>query len=414
MSIYKRFLAIVLIAFLIPLQSLAQKKQINQARDILKEAKEPQKAEELMRGLLADSIHRPNLRLWTLLVNSMVMQYEQANEKLYLKQELDTAAFFRTTKSLFADMQGMDTIDARPDKKGRIAPKYRERHATYLNAIRPNLNTGGVFFMRKQDYRQALTYFDQYLDCAQQPLFTSFDYEHTDRDIPAVANRAMSCAYYLKDADLMLKYLPMARLDSTDLDHVYLYQSEACKLKGDTVQYVAALQQGFARNPANPYFFPRLVEYYERAGQLDSAMWVVEWAIQADSANVLSRYAKSTLLLNMGRYEECIQTCKELLAENDSLSDVYYNLGLSYFNQAIHKEKQLMLNHAKRSVRQNEKRQIANLYAQSLPYLLRYRNDAPDEVEKWSSPLYTIYFNLNMGKEFDEIDKLRNEYRKKQ
>ena len=118
MSIYKRFYAIALIAFLIPLQSLAQKKQINQARDILKEAKEPQKAEELMRGLLADSTYRPNLRLWSLLVNSMVMQYEQANEKLYLKQELDTAAFFRTAKSLFIDMQGMDSLDARPDKKG--------------------------------------------------------------------------------------------------------------------------------------------------------------------------------------------------------------------------------------------------------------------------------------------------------
>jgi hypothetical protein len=33
-------------------------------------------------------------------------------------------------------------------------------------------------------------------------------------------------------------------------------------------------------------------------------------------------------------------------------------------------------------------------------------------MRKWSAPLYTIYFNLNMGKEFDEIDKLRNEHRK--
>ena len=30
----------------------------------------------------------------------------------------------------------------------------------------------------------------------------------------------------------------------------------------------------------------------------------------------------------------------------------------------------------------------------------------------WSGPLYTIYLNLNMGNEFEEIEKIRDEYRK--
>ena len=32
--------------------------------------------------------------------------------------------------------------------------------------------------------------------------------------------------------------------------------------------------------------------------------------------------------------------------------------------------------------------------------------------DQWALPLYTIYLNLNMGKEFDEIDKLLNQKRK--
>ena len=32
----------------------------------------------------------------------------------------------------------------------------------------------------------------------------------------------------------------------------------------------------------------------------------------------------------------------------------------------------------------------------------------PESKEKWLSPLYTIYLNLNMGKEFDAIDKIKN------
>ena len=35
-----------------------------------------------------------------------------------------------------------------------------------------------------------------------------------------------------------------------------------------------------------------------------------------------------------------------------------------------------------------------------------YRKLAPNEKAKWGVPLYTIYLNLNMGREFEEIDKL--------
>ena len=39
----------------------------------------------------------------------------------------------------------------------------------------------------------------------------------------------------------------------------------------------------------------------------------------------------------------------------------------------------------------------------------KYRELEPTVKSKWLAPLYTIYLNLNMGKEFDEIDKIRKE-----
>ena len=39
----------------------------------------------------------------------------------------------------------------------------------------------------------------------------------------------------------------------------------------------------------------------------------------------------------------------------------------------------------------------------------KYRTLVPEAKSKWLAPLYTIYLNLNMGKEFDEIDKIRKE-----
>lgn len=57
--------------------------------------------------------------------------------------------------------------------------------------------------------------------------------------------------------------------------------------------------------------------------------------------------------------------------------------------------------------------EINALYKQALPYLEKYRKLEPNEVGKWSLPLYTIYLNLNMGNEFDEIDKVMNNNRNK-
>ena len=56
--------------------------------------------------------------------------------------------------------------------------------------------------------------------------------------------------------------------------------------------------------------------------------------------------------------------------------------------------------------RHREKRQeITRLYKEALPYLERYRALAPDQRNRWLQPLYTIYLKLNMGEEFDEINK---------
>ena len=45
-------------------------------------------------------------------------------------------------------------------------------------------------------------------------------------------------------------------------------------------------------------------------------------------------------------------------------------------------------------------------YQKALPYVEKYRQLVPDEKEKWGPVLYRIYLNLNMGKQFDEIDRL--------
>ena len=83
-----------------------------------------------------------------------------------------------------------------------------------------------------------------------------------------------------------------------------------------------------------------------------------------------------------------------LIALNDSLPDPYYNAGTCYLNKALKL-------HPLR-----EKKQLKATYQKARHYMERYRQLAPEQKQKWGPALYRIYLNLNMGKQFDEIDRL--------
>lgn len=387
-----------MLLLLLPAPVWSQKKQIQAARDQVKSGKDLTKAVASMEGLLNDSTNRRNPRIWTVLFDALTAQYEQGNERLYLKQPYDTTALFSVTKRLFETMAAFDSIDAQPDAKGRVRLESRARHAAMLHSIRANLFNGGVFYTRKRQYGEAYSFYDTYIRSASWPLFSGYGYDTADPLMPHAAYWAMYCGYKLGEPERIIRYQDLAERDTSMLNFVRQYQAEAFLLQKDTARYVDALRDGFYRYPNFSFFYPRLIAYYERHGRHDSALVVADRALEADSTSVLFRLTKSSILLNMGRYDECVALCEGLLQENDSLAEADYYIGLAYFNQAIELDKVEQRHRTRRQ-------QIERLYRDALPYLERYRALAPDERERWLQPLYTIYLTLNMGEEFDEINR---------
>ena len=127
--------------------------------------------------------------------------------------------------------------------------------------------------------------------------------------------------------------------DSVHLPYILQYLAETYKLEKDTARYVQTLKDGFSKYPKFPFFFPRLIDYYSHIGAYDEAMKSCDEALQTDSVNTLFRYAKSSLLLTMGRYKQSFAISKALIAENDTLADAYLNAGLALFDQAVELDK---------------------------------------------------------------------------
>lgn len=382
-----------------PVAVSAQKKEIQIAKDQVKAGKNLDQAAASMKKLLADSVNRTNRKIWTIYFDAVRKQYEQGNEKLYLKQKYDTAQLFNYTRQLFEVAFQYDSVETAPDKKGRRDFEFRKGHSEYLAHIRSNLYNGGIWFLNKKKYPDAYKFFDCYIECASQPMFKQRNYGEKDKHLPTAAYYAVYSGYKMKDPKATLHHSYEALKDTVHYNYMLQYLAETYMLEKDTARYVASLKEGFKRVPTFPYFFPRLVEYYVVRNQLDSAMKVVNEALTVVPDSDVYLAAKSNLLLEQGKLQECIEVSKKVIEVNQKLGDPYYNAGICYFNLAVEQDKN---SHNSRKV----KEQVEANYKKALPYLVKYREMEPKEQGKWAFPLYTIYLNLNMGKEFDEIDKV--------
>lgn len=395
-KMFRKLFLVILLVFATFVSATAQKKEIAQAKSAIKEGKAAD-AEASMRALLANPDNRSNEKIWLVLFDAVKKQYEEVNEQMYLKQSTDTAKLFDAAYRMFGVLEGLDSVDAQPDKNGRVQLKYRRKNAEYLDAYRKNLYTGGSFFLNKQNYQRAFALFSAYIDCADQPLFQSYDYATKDKRLSSAAFYALYSGYRANDPAATLRYRQLAETDVAHLQLTLQYVADTYRAEGDTIAYVATLEKGFDGNPASDYFFTHLFDYRFQRGDTLQASALCDRLLAINPKNTMAMLAKSAVLLTTQHYDECVQLCDTIIALNDSLADAYLNAGLAYFNQAV------KIDNAPKHSRA-ERKTMLELYRSSLKYMQTYRALAPTHKELWAMPLYTIYLNLNMGKEFIELD----------
>lgn len=373
---------------------VAQRRQIGDARTILKSGKNLDKAEKLMTDLLKDSANLENPRIYDVWLEAVEKQYGQLNEKMYKKEKIDTVQLFTLTKRMFTIAERLDSLDMLPDKKGKVNLQYRKANSEKLMTYRPNLFFGGAYYVRKSEFDKAFDLFETYIDCSQQPLFEAQDLMNTDTRMGEAAYWASYSGYRMNDPVKTLRYIELARRDTAKLESTLLYAAEAWRMLNDETQYQTILWEGFRLNPHSSYFFPRLIDSYTARGNYEQGLAVANEALKSDSLNQLFLFAKSTMQLNLGQYADCLMTSEQLINMNCEMADAYYNAGTACLNIILKMDSR------------NHKKQIKRMYQRALPYMEAYRRLAPQEKDRWAPALYRIYFNLNMGKQFDEIDKL--------
>ena len=186
--------------------------------------------------------------------------------------------------------------------------------------------------------------------------------------------------------------------DTSKVAYVMVHVAETYGRQQNDSARLATLCEGVRRFPEHPYFFPHLEDYYTEHGNFSKALEYAEQALKTNPENPIFLLAKATSLLNLQRYEESIAIGKQLISACDTMPEPYYTVASAYLNQAL----ALETGEQARA----HKKEIRSCYAYARPYMETYRQLAPDEKKKWTPALYRIYLNLNLGKQFEEIDRL--------
>ena len=382
---------------------------LKQAREALKKR---QNLEQAASNLLAEAAkpttsRKNKIECYQLAAECSQRINDAENMKLYLKQKYDTTKFFSTIYDLTQRVLLADSVGCTPDAKGRVAPVGRKRNRELLLRYRPNMLAGANWFYRRGQFSQAFTFFDTYVALAHTPILEADELEQTDSMLPLAAYLAVISAHGSANPAGVIRHASLAQKAGQRSEVVQELVVRAWDTRGDSAQWEAALWQGLRTYPRHPFFFTRLIDHLFVKGELDKGMAVADSMLAVDRREPLYWYAKSLIYMKQHNDSAVIAACDSCLACDSNYVDALYNKGIAALNLAVIQAESACTDLRRAECRRQQKA-VKDCYRRALHPMERVRQLQPDSSGRWAPALYRIYLNLNMGKEFDEMDEILN------
>ena len=386
--------------------SFAQMKNVKEAKSIANDVKPNFKqAEQLIEEAMKNPETKDLADTWDVAGFIQKRINEEQMKNACLKKPYDTLKVCNSILKMYEYYNKCDDLAQVPNEKGKIKNKYRKANASSMLAERPNLINGGIQYFNLDKNKEALKFFATYVESASYPMLADKELAKNDTLLPQIAYYATLAADRVGDKDAIIKYAPSALSDKDGGKFAMQLMADAYKAKGDTAAWIKSLEEGILKFPGNDYFFANLVDYYNTSNQASKAMEFADKMLTNDPNNKLYLYVKAYLYHNMKEYDNAIEYYKKAIAADPEYAEAYSNVGLVYLMKAQdYADKATTdINDPKYAEAQAA---VKKFYEEAKPFYEKARALKPDQKDLWLQGLYRVYYNLNMGPEFEEIDKM--------
>lgn len=386
--------------------AFAQEKDVKEAKSIANEVNPDfAKAEELINQALANPKTKDKAETWDVAGFIQKRRAEKEMESAYLKKPYDTLQVYNSALDMCKFYFKCDELAQIPNAKGKVKNKFRKTNAAAMLTERGNLINGGIMCFNQNKDKKALEFFATYIDIAASPMFEKENLLETDTVLPQIAYYASLAAAKIGDNPSILKYAPYAEDNKEVGKYAMEFISTALKAEGDTVKWINSLKEGIQKHPEHPFFFGHLIDYYSNNNKYDEAMKFADDMLAKDPDNTFYLYVKGYLYHNMKDYDKAIEFYKKTIEIDPKYAEAYSNLGLIYCLQAQDFSEKATADMSDPKYKEDQDT-LKAFYEKAKPYYEKVRELKPDQKELWLNGLYRVYYNLQMGPEFDAIEKL--------
>lgn len=316
-------------------------------------------------------------------------------EQLYATT--DSALFYDVLSKLVKNALACDYYDRKPDAKGRVRIKYREKNKQRLAPIIPKLIDAGMYDYRHRQNQNAMDNFVMFIECCVSSLF-----QDQANQLGQTAYYASLLAYGMKEYQKAEKYADVALKDDAyakDAAEVKLLcMKSQLTEKADSTKYLIALLELHDKAPENEVYFKLLMDYFTSPGYDNEMRLFAQDEVQKDSMNKYAWALLGETQMRDYHWEEAVRSFEHSVAIDDDFVEALFNLGVCYCSMAAERREELDGENA--TIDDKAKADLTTLLEKAKIYLENVKMLDPDmEVVAWAPPLYQVYTAL------DESDK---------
>ena len=385
---------------------------VSAQESVVKQAKsaksDPEKAASILEPALSDPTTSKDCETWKLAGDLQKSIYEQENMKAALQQEYDAERLYKSVVKLHEYYIKAAAVEKEQVAAGTLKKaKYGSKLGKEIVPTRNYLINAGSDAYNSGDYEGALTYFGVYADALNEPLLADLPEIQNDTLIYMLASYACQAANTIHNNEAVIKYAEIGKKDKEEG-----YRALVCLAdvygKGETpdsAKWLATIEEGVETFPQQEYFIGSLMDYYIQRGLIDEALAKIETVI-ATNPNPYFKYVKGVLQYEKKQYDNAIATMNEIIsAGGDFQCEAYAQIGNCYFIQAqdiVEENATISMDDPKYNDNEGK---IRALYEQAKPNYEKAKQAGPDKKNLWGNFLLNIYWKLNMGPEYEALEK---------
>lgn len=400
--IYKFICCVVALLGVTTQHHLNAQKALKPIRIYLQQNKPAQALAEIQR-LSTDEKTAVLPKLYDYGVEANIQLYNSYNEKMYLKQASDTAAFFKATYDIFVFALKCDSLEQINIDNGQKA-QFRKKNNLLLHEYYSNLRAGSWYFFRHKDYKTAACFALLVHNAPFAPLWGENQEEVQTQTYNGNASIGVLSLYQLSRYDEIGPLVESALSDTGRLrESVVQALALVAESKSDSAQTLQYLQLGLQDHPNSPFFFDKLANYYQQKQDYVALRTLAEDMLQRDSLDARFLATETFALICLDENERAIEFGKELLRVDSANVMGPYYLGVAYCNMASKIELPTNINNRRYKTLKAQKQ---NFYRAARPYLEAYKELRPKDSSDWAPLLYRVYLELNEGRKFEEMARI--------